>query len=240
MSDDWFASFAAFIADVGPRGSYPQSAGDPLATATGSYIATAGLKTRLGITDSTDDTLLGTICDQVNQFIESKTGRILAAITLTAATFDGNDAVEEGRCLPFPQGIRSISLLEVAPNTGGTFTTVASGDFFLRPVSTKRSPGWPATEIWISDVPSSSTTYPYFPPGYDNVRITGTAGWAAVPDDVVAVAYSLGTAAWRARGAGGGDSFTIGTDGSRTFERMLSEKDRRTLEKYMLREVLIV
>lgn len=51
-----------------------------MATATGAYATAALVKARLGITDTADDALLGTICDQVNQFIESPhgCGRIVA------------------------------------------------------------------------------------------------------------------------------------------------------------------
>ena len=203
-----------------------------MATATGTYVSSTTLKRRLGITDSTDDTLIGEIVDEVNQFVESKTGRVLAPITLTAVTFDGYDALENGRLYPFPRGIRTISLLEVASTTGGTFTTVASGDFFLRPVETNRSPGWPATEIWITDIPSGSTTLPFFPPGFANVRITGTGGWAAVPDDIAAAAKQLGVGAWRQRSAGGDDSFTIGSDGERVYGSGMWGAILHTLARY--------
>ena len=52
-----------------------------MTTAIGSYATLAAVKARLsGTFDSTDDTLLGTLCDQANQFIESPqgTGRVLA------------------------------------------------------------------------------------------------------------------------------------------------------------------
>jgi hypothetical protein len=52
-----------------------------MGTAIGSYATLAGVKARLsGTFDSTDDILLGTLCDQINQFIESPAGcgRVLA------------------------------------------------------------------------------------------------------------------------------------------------------------------
>ena len=211
-----------------------------MATATGTYITTASLKRRMAITDADDDTLVGEIVDGVNQFIETYSGRILSPTTLTAVTFDGYEALEDGRLFPFPWGIQTISLLEIAPNTGGTFTTVAAGDIFLRPVATQRESGWPATEIWISDIPSSSTTYPYFPAGFGNVRITGTGGWAAEPDDIIAVGHNLGVTDYRGRSAAGGDRFTIGADGARTYERMLTAKDRAILDRYRYRKVVVV
>jgi hypothetical protein len=81
----------------------------------------------------------------------------------------------------------------------------------------------------LSDVGSST-----FYPGFANVRLTGTFGWAAIPADISAIALTLAVSAARERGAGGGDSVTIGIGGERTFERALSYKDRMTLEKYRL------
>ena len=54
-----------------------------MATATGAYATAALVKARLfaaGVTDTADDALIGTICDQINQYIESPQGcgRVLA------------------------------------------------------------------------------------------------------------------------------------------------------------------
>ena len=207
---------------------------------TGLYTNLTDLKRRLGITDATDDAELLAITGYVNQGIETHTGRALASTTLTNALFDGYDAMEGGRCLAFPWGIRTISLLEVATYTGGTFSTIAAADIFLRPVPTARDSGWPPTEIWISDVPTSSTSVPYFPPGYANVRITGTGGWAAMPEDAMNVGYNVAVGIWRGRSASGGDTFTTGQDGSRTFTRYLSEEDKLILNRYRLKTVTVI
>lgn len=60
-----------------------------MATAIGTYATLTGVKSRLNITDATDDTLLQSLCDQANMWIETKTGRILAplpAFSTTVAT----------------------------------------------------------------------------------------------------------------------------------------------------------
>src|SRR5690349_4289549 len=96
-----------------------------MATALGSYATTATLKTRLGITDTTDDALFATICDQSNAYVEGYTGRPICAIGSTSYTFDGYNALENGRCLIVPMlGVRAIGTLEVAPYTGADFVTV--------------------------------------------------------------------------------------------------------------------
>lgn len=204
-------------------------------SAAAEYANLVDLKSRLGITDTTDDTELQQLCTAANALIESFTARILAPITYTAALFDGYDAEPGGRCLVIPTGIRSVSLLEVATNTGASFQTIPSSDYFIRPTVQERDPGWPGTELWITDIPASTDPLPFFPPGFANIRLTGTGGWAAQPDDVIDVALNVAVAKWRARSAAGGDSFTIGSDGERTYERLLSYQDRQTLTRYRLR-----
>lgn len=204
-----------------------------MATSVGSYATTANLKTRLGITDTTDDTLLGTICDQVNSYIEGVTGRVLAAIGSTTYTFDGHEALENGRCLLVSVGVRAVGLLEVAPYTGADFVTVPSSDYFIRPSIQNRSlqgePGW---EIWMTDIPSASNTYPYFPPGFNNVRALIAPGWSAIPDEITDLALTTGTRMWNGRRAGQQD--IVGTDefGRPIVSRYLSARDRATLERY--------
>src|SRR5689334_8707587 len=98
-------------------------------SAIGSYVTAALLKTRAGITDTTDDTLLGVICDQVNQFVEGTTGRVLAPVASVARVFDGNGQ----RCLRIRQGVRTITTLELAYYTGASYITLDASQYFTRP-----------------------------------------------------------------------------------------------------------
>jgi hypothetical protein len=132
------------------------------------------------------------------------------------------------RRLWLPQGLAALTTLEVATQTGGTYTTVPSTDWFLEP--TPLPYGGTYTRIELSDIPTGSTGYFY--PGYRTVRLTGAEGWPAVPEDLKAIALRLIVAAHRERASSGGDSFTINIDGSRVFERALSYSDRMTLESY--------
>lgn len=203
-----------------------------MATAIGSYVTTAVLKTRAGITDTTDDILIGTICDQVNQFVEGTTGRVLAPVSSVARLFDGNGT----RCLRIRQGVRAISLLELAYVTNGTFITVASTDYFTRPTTDELAPAAPYSEVWLSDIPASG--FATFPVGLGNVRITATWGPAAIPDDVAEVAAVIAMRAWFARQAGQQD--IVGTDdmGRPLVSRFVSGRDRDTLRRYTVADML--
>jgi len=59
------------------------------ATAIGTYATLTDLKARMKITDTTDDAVLQSICDQVNSLIEGITGRIVAPIPTFSTTANG-------------------------------------------------------------------------------------------------------------------------------------------------------
>jgi hypothetical protein len=216
LTSDWSAAF-----QVAPEGS-------------GLLASLHDLRQRLEIpyTDTTEDENLIEWLRQSTSFIQTYCGRRFTPDAATTYTVDGMSAVAHGRCLPFPLGVRTLTTLEVATQTGGSFATVSAGDVFLRPADAERTPGWPYTQVWLSDLSSS-----HFYPGLGNVRLTGTFGWSAIPGDLSAIALTLAVSAARERGAGGGDMVTIGIGGERTFERALSFKDRMTLDRYRLRLV---
>ena len=283
-------------------------------TAIGAYATLANVKARMAqqgqVFGSADDTILTTICNQVNGWIESKTGRVLApiptipttvssgggagsqSVTLASGTniaigdallfgpvsgthehgivtsvagaviglqwplvatygggvavtrvllFDGDDALENGKMMPLPSGVVSATSLEVAFYTGGAFNLIPATDWFLRPLPMEREPGWPATELWMTDVPSSNNPAPTFNRGRGNIRLDGeTQGWPAIPDEIAGLAEKLAVAVYRARGSGGGGSVTVGSDGTRTIERSMDAQDWRLINGYAAKEVVIV
>lgn len=172
------------------------------ATAQGAYATTALIKARLNITNSTDDTVLGSVCDQVNQAIETISRRVLAPVSSATFLLDGDGS----RCLHFGRGIRAISVLAVGSGTGQARVTLASTDYFLRPAAHDRLPGFPATEVWLSDIATVSS----FGYGFDTVSMTATTGFDAIPDDVTDIALTVATRAWHAVQAGQTD--VVGTD----------------------------
>ena len=197
-----------------------------MTTAIGAYATASAIKTRLNITDTTDDATIGTVCDQVNQYIESKTRRVLAPIASAVYTFDGDGST----CLRYPKGIRAVSLLECQQFTGAGYLTVDSSQYFLRPGPAESLPGWPYTRIEFTDYPTG--TFAYFPKGYDTVRVTMTTGWAAIPDDITELALTAATRAWHAVQAGQTD--IVGTDemGRPLVSRFFSARDLETLSYY--------
>lgn len=194
-----------------------------MTTAIGAYATRALVTPRLsGTFDSAENTLLDGICDQINQEIETVTGRVLAPIGSATYLFDGNGK----DVLWVPIGIRAITLLEIAPYTAGTFATVTSTDYVLRPLVQDRRPGWPAMQIRFADIRTG--TYSTFRSGYGNIRVTMTAGWAAIPDDVQRIALDAAVRAWGARQVGQPESEFP----SPTPTQFLSRRDRELLSFY--------
>lgn len=160
--------------------------------------------------------------------------------------FDGFDALENGKLLPMPLGLVAVTSLEVCTFSAGSggalapnviFYTIPNADYFLRPVLSQRSPGWPATELWITNVPTPSDTTPSFYPGYNNIRLDCTPYWPAIPDDVIPVAEQVAVSLYRSRGSQGGQTINIGTDGTQTIERALSSIDWQTINRYRVRQI---
>lgn len=210
-----------------------------MATATGAYATTALVKARLfaaGVTDTADDTLIGTIADQVNQFIESPqgTGRILAPITSATYLMDGNGLTR----LFFPRGLRAVTEVAVGDYTGDTRDVLATTDYFLRPLAHERKPGWPAEWLALSDEPAGD--HRVFHAGFETVSITGTSGWAAIPDDIIDVAVTTAVRAWHARQSGQADIIGSDETGEPLVSRYVSGFHWATIRAYRVKQPAVI
>jgi hypothetical protein len=190
--------------------------------------------------DTSDDEELLQYIRQAKTFLDTKVSRSFSPDPTTSYTFDGYDAVGQfpaygiatgiphGNTLLVPGGVQSISQIQIASITGGTLTTLASTDVVLRPLPWRRDPGWPATQLVLTDV----AAWRWWPPGYGNIIATGVFGWDHIPSDIEAITRRLVIGAFRGRSTGGGDLYTIGLAGERTFEHVLSWEDKATLKAY--------
>lgn len=222
------------------------------------YAQLGDAKRRLGIagTDTSDDDILVDFINQASSYIESKTGRQFYLDPPDGTTktylFDcwdpaGNDGgpgggmiVNGGKCLLVPRGIVSLTTLQVATFTNGPLATIPTTDWFLRPTAQETEPGFPFTEVWISNIPATADTTPMFYPGFNTAALTGVFGWATVPYRITDVCLNLVVGKYRGMGAGGGDEFKTGLDGVRTFERLLSSEDWRTLQRHTIKIPMVI
>lgn len=207
-----------------------------MASAIGSYATASALKTMIGITDSNDDTLIGLICDRVNQIIETTTHRVLAPIASTTYLYDGNGGTSLFLPLPTDKapigGVRAVTLVEVQLYTGAGYITVNSTDYFLRQ---RIGMTGPYERLIFTDAPTGGVTC--WPAGFNTVRITATAGWAAIPDDITDMALRLAQRVWNARQVGfqdAGGLNAIDEQGQPIVSRYLSRADRDLLRTYTL------
>ena len=208
-------------------------------TAQGQYVTTALLKERLDPNsnftfETEENTLLDKIVAETNQWIESFCNVPLCPVTYTATVFDGFGAprgnlLDFGKTLYLPWGIRTVTTLEYAETTGADYIELTSSDYYLRPLEQDRLPGMPADRICLSD----QGTILRWPTGYATIRLTGTGGPSAIPDDVRMVAVTIAERSWLASKAGRADEVqTVEADGSVTVTRYIAAEDKRTLGRY--------
>lgn len=196
-------------------------------------------------TDTNEDEMLLGFISQVSSWIRGLTGRQLSpdpASGSTTYTYDGWDSLENQRLMQIPTGIRSVSLLEVAQYTGAPFNTIPATDYFLRPTVQEREPGWPATELWMTDIPSVGNTTPSFPGAFANVRVTGTFGWASVPPEIADVALTAVVKAYQAKRTGSSDQVGANSEtGQIVVSRgWLDARQWHILNRYTVKSVEII
>lgn len=199
---------------------------------TGGYTSLYNVKQDLdkAPTDSTADELLLDYIAEATDYIRGYTSRDFDTTSGTF-TFDGYSSIYRGRCLLIPRGVQSISLLEVAANTGGSFSTISSPNYVLRPSVQERTPGWPATEVWMTDIPVGSALA-FFPRGIDNIRVTGVLGFG-VPARIEGVARRIVVRAYASRQAGQNDMVGSGGGaGDPIVSQFLSKRDREVLDGF--------
>ena len=186
------------------------------------------VKQRLGIAaaDTADDENLLEYIRAATVDIETATGR-----DFTGARSDVTFRVDtaHGPVLWLPQGIQSVTTFKVAytsqPDTGGTYETLATTAYVLRPSAASRDPGWPATAIRRIDGG-------IFWDAANGAEITGRPGFAEVPANIARIGANAVVRAWRAKSSGGADYAMAGPDGGVRMLRYLSPEDSELLERY--------
>lgn len=200
--------------------------------AAGEYTTLALVKADMDITDNTADTAIQTKVDAANARLNEYVGMFIGPSSDTTRTYDVplRARTSDGwRMLTIPGGVRTVSLLEVATQTGGAYSTVPATDYFLRPLASQLPTGQPFSTIWITNLPSSGSVNAYYS-GYATIRVTGTFGPAAVPASLQEIATTLAKRMWLSRRSGEGDVIGTTAFGTAMFTRFLSLDDKRTLD----------
>lgn len=226
----WFFSNAANTFPSVPNRLYstevqPGSGGSELLCSLGN------VKQRIDTpaTDDDDDEILTSFIRQVTADIQGYTRRRFVRSPSSGTTTILFDVERSSRTLWIPAGIASMSVLEVATQTGGAFSVVPTTDWFLDPPESQRDFGWPATRVTISDVPTGSI--PYFYPGKRVARLTMALGWATIPADIAGIGEAAVVRRWKAKQSGQADIVGSSEFGARTL-RFISPEEREQLDWY--------
>lgn len=159
------------------------------------------VKTRLGITDAGDDVVISEIVDQVSDEIQAFCWRKLVPDNGATYVFD----TEFGHTLAIPRGIRTVTSMGVAaldqPDAGGAYSAVTASTILLRPVPAERKPGWPATEVRLTQSPLD-VRIP-FRTAANGATITGDFGFAATPPVIQRIAIAAAVREYLDRRRGG-------------------------------------
>lgn len=173
-----------------------------------------------GATDHTKDNLLADLLAAASNYITEVTGRSFYRSPQVSGTETRTfNLVNAGRrflthALGKPLDIASLSTLEIADSTGGTYTTVAAGStgYYLSP--TNPGTGWPYEDVLLSDIGDFTS----FPTAYGAVRITGVFGWSSVPPLIRQATIDLARE-WYRQGPGGGGPIGTSILGAPIFQR---------------------
>ena len=185
------------------------------------YTSVSALKTYMGVSDGNDDAAFTAVATAVNAIIEDYIGAAIGDGGTAIRTYDSDGSDR----LFIRGGVNSITTLEVADQTGGTYTAVGTASYVIRPHTYERPTGWPGWYVQLTDVASET-----FTAGYDTVRITpGTAwGFTATPQELSRIADIMGVRMFQARKSG--ETLLVGTsEFGQTIVRFLPEPEYRDI-----------
>ena len=149
------------------------------------YATTTQVKTYLGLTVSSDDTLLGTLLLAAQKTIETHCGRVFEADTATVRYFTLADLDRDSGVLWLGGDLCTLTAV-----TNGDGTTVATGDVQTMPINT---PPWYALRInpAVGVFTSGQNTA-------DRIAITGKWAYSAsAPADIAQATIRPSKGEWR-------------------------------------------
>ena len=161
------------------------------------YATTTQVKTYLGLTVSTDDTLLGTLLLAAQKTIETHCGRVFEAETATVRYFTLADLDRDSGVLWLGGDLCTLTAV-----TNGDGTTVATGDVQTLPINT--------TPWYGLRINPSVGTFTSGPTTSERIAITGKWAYSAsAPADIVQATIRMTAFLYRARENGGDTDRTV-------------------------------
>lgn len=196
------------------------------------YLTAADLKTYLGISSSSEDSLLTTLIAQAQKYIEEQVERVFEASGDTTRYFDYDRCVledEQGRRLRLY--LDGYDLCAITSVTNGDGTTVASSSYVTEPRNET-----PYQALRLKQSASVAWTYDDTPE--DAISITGRWAYStSAPTDVVMATRDLAVWLYRRRGQEGAslDAPQVSPSGMMLFPAKLPETVKMVVAKYQKR-----
>jgi hypothetical protein len=161
------------------------------------YATIDALREYLDLPSETSDNLLSDLLTRASAIIDERCGRRFYRSPQVSGTevrtYDSSSVWGSGTTLA--EDIVSLTTLELATSTGGSFTALAGTDWYLYPAIPES--GWPYTNLRLSD----TGAYRQFYTGFRVIRLTGVFGWPAVPSLVELATLDLAREFyWQGRG----------------------------------------
>lgn len=174
---------------------------------------TANVKDYLGVTGSTDDTLIGTLITRAQAWMERYCNRVFEEAERTEIHNGGSRTIQ---LKAFP--VSSIASVSTLDNSGNA-TAMDSTIYRVNAESGVLSRTTETDDYYFADriTGINELRSPRFPPGYQNIRVVYTGGYSTVPDDLVQACVEIAADLYRNRrlngrmsqeNIGGGASFT--------------------------------
>ena len=138
-------------------------------------LTAAEVKAYLGISGTDKDTIIGTFISDVSLWLEGYTGRKIAGSQTVTNEIGNGDGTEF--FYPKYPPVSAVTTLQDRSDPNGTWASIVSDtDYIL------------IDPIAGDYVELYNTT---FPEGRSNIRITYTAGYSTIPNEVKQVAYEM-------------------------------------------------
>jgi hypothetical protein len=157
------------------------------------YATLAELKSQLGITDTTEDTLLNMALTSASRAIEKWCGNRVFTLDSSASA---RVYVPEGNYELFVDDIGTLTGLVVETGSGGIYTTLNASAFEATPTNALVR-GYPVTslvDLGYAGVWWEGGVTP-------RVRVTAEWGWPAVPDEITQATLIMATRLFRRKGS---------------------------------------
>ena len=191
------------------------------------YTTTAKVKTYMGVSSSSDDTLIGDLVDAATSFIDAFTHRSFAVSSTSTKKFDAVANVD-GRNLLFSDGLEAAAITSV---TNGDSTSLSvNTDYVYLPRNS-------APYYGLRMLSSSSNSWEYDSNGNPENAISIVANWGystSAPDDIKQACIRLSAFLYRQRETNADIDRPLLVEGSVVLPSALPKDVERMLQPYVM------